>query len=312
MSNPFKYAQGKRVKIIESQRKEIKKLYEEMLEEIRKDIRYIEYKKDISSVMKTRYLKDIEKEIKNNMDYVDNQTNNVIRRNMNQMVTYVIDNNNMFVNHLGFNIYTQGSVIKRDVVNRIVTGKIYNGKFTLNSSIWGDNVKKMQEIHNIIAKGIAQNKGVYEIAKNLERYVNPRARKDWNWSVMIPGSRRKIDYNAQRLARTMVQHAYEESFVSITKNNPFIDAYQWITSGSDRVCEICIERETSDHYGLGPGIYPKDSLPLDHPNGMCTFDVVMSMSGIEIADAIADWYLGEGDETMNKAIDKYVKELKNF
>ena len=122
----------------------------------------------------------------------------------------------------------------------------------------------------------------------------------------------KIDYNAQRLARTMISHAYEESFVAVTKNNPFIEAYQWITSGSDRVCEICIDRESSDHYGLGPGIYPKDALPLDHPNGMCTFDVVITMTDEEISDAIADWYLGEGDPEMNKRIDDYVEEMKNF
>ncbi len=312
MENPFQYAQGKKVVIIEKQRKEIKKLYSEMLEEVRKDIRRVEHKKDISSSMRTKYLKGIESQIKEYMKNVDKKTETLIELNMKTMVSELVENNNMFIKKLGFNFYTGDKKIKENVVNRIITGKVYSNKFSLSSSIWGDNKKKLQEIHNVIAKGVAQNKSLFEISSNLERYVNPLARKKWSWDAMVPGSRRKIDYNAQRLARTMIQHAYQESFVAATKNNPFIDAYQWITSGSDKVCPICIDRETVDHYGLGPGIYPKDSLPLDHPNGMCIFDVVITMSEAEIYDAIADWYFDEGDDDMNNKIEKYVKEIKNF
>lgn len=312
MANPFKYAEGQRIKITEKQRKEIKKIYEEVLNELKKDIGNLSVKDDISSSLKRKYLNNIKKDLEGYIKDADAKTEKLVRRNMDKMVNAVLENNQMFVNKIGFYGYVSNKTVKKDIVNRVASGNLYKGKWSLSSAIWGDNVKKLQEINKIVAKGILKNKGIYEIAKDLERYVNPRARKKWDWSNMFPGSRRKIDYNAQRLARTMVSHAYEESFVAVTKNNPFIDAYQWITSGSDKVCELCIDRETVDHYGLGPGIYPKDSLPLDHPNGMCTFDVVMSMSDAEIADAIADWYLGEGDESMNRKIDRYVKDLKKF
>lgn len=312
MPKPFEYAQGKRDKIVESQRKEIKNIYLEVLKELQDDITTLSYKDDLSSGLKLKYLKSIQKEVKENMEYADKKTEKVIRGNMGDMVTAVLKDNHAFLSGLGFHDYISSQRAKVDIVSRVASGKLYNSKWSLNSAIWGDNQKKIQEINKIVAKGIMKNKGIYNIAKDLERYVNPRARKNYDWSNMFPGSRRKIDYNAQRLARTMVQHAYEETFVAVTKNNPFIEAYQWITSGGGRVCALCMDRESVDHYGLGPGIYPKDKLPLDHPNGMCTFDVVITMSDEEIADAVADWYLGEGDETMNKKIDKYVKDLKKF
>lgn len=312
MANIFVYCQRKRVKIVKKQKKEIKKVYEEALEEIRKEVNKLYGKDDVSSSMKKVYLNKLRDDISSEMNSVDSKTENIVKNNMSQMVEEVAKNTQMYASKIGINTIINGSNLKYRVVNNIISGKVYNNKFTLSSSIWGNNRKRLNEINGIIAKGVLRNKGVYEIAKDLERYVNPNARKSYDWSRMFPGSRRKIDYNSQRLARTMVSHAYQQAFVEATINNPFISAYRWMTSGGDKVCALCIDRETNDQYGLGPGVFPKDSLPLDHPNGMCTFECVMSMSDYEIGEAIADWYLGEGDEQMNKSIDKYVKDLKNF
>lgn len=310
--NPFKQAQGDRVRIVNEQKREIKKAYQEACDELRKQIRWLEGKNDVSSTVRRRYLDNLLKDAEKGMQSVDKKTERIVRGNMDKMVSKVMQNNQMFINGLGFQGYINDPALKTNAINRILSGKLYGGKWTLSSAIWGDNKQKVAEMNKIIAKGIMLNKGTYDIAKDLERYVNPSARKDFEWSKMFPGSRRKIDYNAQRLARTMVSHAYQESFVAMTKNNPFIEGYKWITSGSDRVCPICIDRAETDHYGLGEGIFPKDALPLDHPNGMCTFEVVMTMSEKEISEALADWYLGEGDPDMNEKINKFVKDLNKY
>lgn len=310
--NPFERVEGERIKLTEEQRKEIKRLYSDVLEDVRKQIRWIEHKKDVSSVVRRRYLESIKSDVEKSMQSVDRKTERLVRTNMDKMAALVMENNQTFLSGMGFKGYMNDPKLKADVVSRIVSGKLYENKWSLSSAIWGDNEQKLKEINNIVAKGIAANKSTYDIAKDLERYVNPNARKTWEWNKMFPGSRRKIDYNAQRLARTMVSHAYEESLVAATKNNPFVLGYRWITSGGHRVCPLCIERESTDAYGLGAGVFPKDALPLDHPNGMCTFDVVMSMSMEESAEAIADWYLGEGDKKLNKSIDKFVKDLRRF
>jgi SPP1 gp7 family putative phage head morphogenesis protein len=102
----------------------------------------------------------------------------------------------------------------------------------------------------------------------LERWINPDKAKPWNLRnaqgrLIYP---RSVDYNAQRLARTMVQHSYQQSFVESTKNNDLIESYRWIANGS-RVCPICEERNGQ--------IFQKDELPLDHPNGMCVWEPVL-------------------------------------
>ena len=312
MKNPFESSERKRKEIVDQQKRDIKKLYKEVHDEFKKEIKRLERNRDTKSLLKSNYLKSLKNELNGYMKSVDMKTERMVKENMNTMVNYVVRNNQSFIYNLGFDINTNNSMIKRNVVERILTGTIYDGKWNLSSAIWGDNEKKKQEINKIIAKGVLRNKGVYDIAKDLERYVNPNARKDYDWSAMFPGSRKKVDYNAQRLARTMISHAYEEAFVEVTKDNPFIESYRWLTSGGHNVCALCIDRETVDHFGLGPGIYPKNKLPLDHPNGMCTFELIITMSDKEIADAIADWYLGEGDELMNEKIDIFINNLKKI
>lgn len=312
MANLFAYSQVRRSRIVRQQQKQIKKAYEEALKEITKSVDKLYGKNDVSSSMRRVYLNKLKDDIKNQMDIVDGKTETIIKDNIGLMAEEVAKNTQMYNSKIGLNAIVNSTSLRHRVVTNIVTGNVYDGKFTLSSSIWGDNKRRLNEINRIIARDILQNKGVYDIAKDLERFVNPKARKDYDWSKMFPGSRRKIDYNAQRLARTMVSHAYQQAFVEATINNPFVAAYRWMTSGSDRVCPICIDRESTDQFGLGPGIFPKDRLPLDHPNGMCTFECVMAMSDEEVGEAIADWYLGEGDETMNDMIDRYVNDLKNF
>lgn len=310
MNNPFTYAEGERIKITALQSKQIKSLYRESSREIKKDVEKLKGAKDTSSKIQRTYLNNLKNEIVRKMKTIDTNTEKIVNNNIDNMVSIVLENNEMFLKNVGVQSYSINPDIKYKMVSRIVTGKLYDGKWNLSSAIWGDNVAKTKEIERIISKGILKNESVYDIAKNLERYVNPDARKDYKWSNVFPGSRRKIDYNAQRLARTMISHAYQESFVEMTKDNPFIEAYRWLTSGSDRVCALCIDRETLDQFGLGPGIFPKNKLPLDHPNGMCTFDVVSSYTDEDIADAISDWYFGFGDDELNKQIDKYLKSLK--
>lgn len=312
IKNPFEYAQFRRVKIVNSQKEEIRKFYRDGYDDIKKEIDKLPMKETESTIIKKMYLKSIQKEIDEYLKDVDKKTMYLVKGNMGKMVEIVSENNQMFMKKIGFTSIPEfmlNKKFKQDVVNRIVTGKLYGDKWNLSSAIWGDYANKKKEMSRIIANGLIKGKNINSIAKDIERYVNPRARKGQKWIDEFH-ARKSIDYNSQKLARTMISHAYQESFVSLTYKNPFIDAYRWVTSGGDKVCPLCIERETQDLYGLGDGIYPKDKLPLDHPNGMCTFEVVVSMSDDEIAEAIADWYLGEGDDDMNRRLNEFVKSIK--
>ena len=142
-----------------------------------------------------------------------------------------------------------------------------------------------------MAAGVAANKSAYEIAKDLEQYVNPNAKKEWDWSKVYPGTTKKVDYNAQRLARTMVSHAYQQSLLATTKHNPFVTGYRWRSAHVSRTCELCNERDGQ--------VYSADDLPLDHPNGMCTFLVELSGSLTDVADRLGNWVNGAEDPELD-------------
>ena len=63
------------------------------------------------------------------------------------------------------------------------------------------------------------------------------------------------------------------------------------------MCPICAERDGK--------YYEKDSLPLDHPNGMCTVIAVFGKSSEEIGEELGDWAAG-GE---NPALDRWLNPL---
>ena len=302
MAKEFAKAEGIRIQITNEQSKRIKKMYRDLANEYKKEIKVLSNKSNVSSTMRSQYLKDYVKELENDIKYLNDQVEKTITSNMLRVSKAVVEDSIVLDKNMGFRgVFTKQFYIPQDVVSIVSSGKLYEGKWSLSKAIWSDNQKKINDIESIVAKGIAGNKSTYEIAKDLERYVNPRARKMWDWSKVYPGTNKKIDYNAQRLARTMVSHAYQESFVESTKDNPFIESYMWEASGSDRMCPICEDRDGQ--------IFPKDELPMDHPNGMCTFTVVISKSYEEIGREIADWINGEGDPKLNDQLDEYAETL---
>jgi len=300
--NPFAIAEGKRIDITNEQAKQIRDMYKGIEKEFGERIRILSNKSNISSIMREQYLKDFTKDLQDRITLLNQQLEGTITNNALEVAKAVTEDNDKMLREMGFGgVFTSDFHIPQDAVNSIITGKLYEGKWTLSKAIWSDNQKKLNDINSIVAKGLAENKSTYELAKDLERYVNPQARKEWNWSKVYPGTSKKIDYNAQRLARTMISHAYQESFVLNTKDNPFIEAYQWLASGGDRMCDICAERDGK--------IYQKDELPLDHPNGMCTFMIVKEKSYEEIAKDLSNWVNGTGDSELNEKLDNYADTL---
>ena len=163
---------------------------------------------------------------------------------------------------------------KKRAINRILTGQIYKGFNGLSQRVWQIGQGHEKDIYNIIAKGVAFGKSPYEIAKDIEKYVNPSKRLPWsnvyrdtNGNVVrFPVKNRKVDYNAMRLVRTTLQHTYQEALIEMTKDNPFVEGYLWIAAGS-HPCPVCQDRDGT--------IYKASNVPYDHPNGMCDIEPVI-------------------------------------
>ena len=280
-----------RYNISVEQTKEISAMYRKLAKELDKKIESIDPDKNVSSAIKQNYFNQLKKDLMSEIKDISSKTGTLIEDNMRKTSESVVKDNVSFLNKVGLKIEGAYSNVPTDVVSNIASGKVYEGDWSLSRALWKDIKIKQREINTIIAEGVALNKSTYDIAKDLEMYVDPNAKKPWDWNKVYPGVNKKIDYNSQRLARTLVSHAYQQSLVQTTKPNPFVTGLQW-RSANVRSCEICMERD-----GV---IYPKDALPLDHPNGMCTFLPIIPDKMEDIADRIGNWYNGEPDPELDE------------
>lgn len=279
----FKDAEAAKAAIMASQQKEIAKLYEDWADEIGERAKYYSHKSTASAPVSERYYRELQKQLRQTSQEVSNEIYKKIKSNIYTAADAVVSDNVKWLESFGFSsagLNAAFSYVPHEIVQNLVTGQIYDSGWSLSSRIWGDNEQTLKDIYQVMAKGLAENKPIYEIAKDLESYVRPGARLPWNLR-MADGKKiykKQIDYNAQRLARTLVQHGYQQSFIATTQKNPFITEYIWRSNGS-RVCDLCKARD---------GVhYKKTELPMDHPNGMCTMEPVVAD---DMIDQLADWF----------------------
>ena len=295
----LKSAEEVRLNVSIKQQKEIRDMYKQLAQQAREQAEKLNGKDNISSTLRQEYLNQLAGQLTDASDEVNQKINRVIRSNMNTTAQGVVDAQRKFLSKIGmFGAESAFSYVPNEIVTNIATGNIYDDNWSLSAAIWGMSKKTHKDIDKIIAEGVALNKSAYDIAKDLEQYVNPLARKEWDWSKVYPGTNRVIDYNAQRLARTLVAHAYQQSLEKTCEKNPFVTGYKWVSANSDRTCELCKERDGQ--------IYAKGDLPLDHPNGICTFIAVIPDSMMDISNRLADWVKGKSDS----ALDEFAKSLR--
>ena len=279
----FQDAEKARNSIALEQRREIKRLYSDWAEEVSDRADVYSRMTTSSSVLMERNLRDLEDMLIRSSERVSGNVEGIVKKNIRNMSSVVVSSHTQWIGSIGVRI--GGSMaasyvsVPDTIVQRLVTGQIYKSGWSLSGSIWTDNQRTQKQIYEIVAGGIAQNKSVYEISKELERWVNPDKRNPWNLRnaqgrKIYP---RSVDYNSQRLARTLTQHAYQQSLVESTKDNDLITGFQWVANGS-RACELCLS--------MNGNIYPKDELPLDHPNGMCIFPPLVVDNWLE---KLAEW-----------------------
>lgn len=306
----FAKAEQTRKAITNQQLQQIRSMYQNIADQYSRRIEYLSDKTNISSILRTQYLREYQKQLADELGKVNRRIESNIKSGMTKTAEAVLEEEIKRAKELGFvGITGKYSNIPTDVVETIISGQLYQGNWSLSSAILGANEKIKRDCQSIVARGIAQNKGVYEVAKDLEAYVNPQARKTYRWARDYPGSNKVIDYNASRLARTMMSHAYQEAFERSTEKDPWVDAYKWNISANDRVCPLCIGRAENDEYGLGEGVYPKGEVPLDHPNGQCYLTIVQTKSAKDVVNDLANWYNGVGDQNMNDMIDQFAYSI---
>lgn len=285
--NPFKNAEAIRDQVTLEQQKQITGLYEQWANELDERAKWLAKHSTSwsSGVQRTQY-DMLKRQMQQTSHQVSNGVYTLTKDGMFKVADAVVKDSVDWMSSFGFSSEGLDAAFEHvpaSVVNSLVTGSVYGnaGSWSLSKAIWSDNEKALRDVYQIMAGGLAKNMSVEEIARDLKAYVSPNAAFDWQGPTGLKIYKHKVDYNAQRLARTLTQHTYQQSMVAAAKDNPFIDEFVWIANGS-RVCPICADRDGTH--------YKKDKLPLDHPNGMCVMEPVIVD---DMADKLADWVNSE-------------------
>ena len=295
----FKDAAKARNSITKRQKKEIKKFYEDVAKDLEKEMERLKSIDTVSSSLQQQRIRDLQKSLNKSIENVGKQVEQNIKEGILDVSKATCKAAIKVAKGYGFTVGKAYASVPDSVVRKLITGKVYDSGWSLSNRIWNMNKTTQKDIYKIVAAGIAENKSAYDIAKDLEEYVNPNKKKPWNLK-MKDGKKiykKQVDYSAQRLARTLTQHAYQQSMLEVTKNNPWLKNYIWNANGS-RACPLCRSRD-GNRYDI------KD-LPMDHPNGMCVIEPDFVDDKI-IVDDIANWI--NSDSGTYPAIDKYAEEL---
>lgn len=286
-------AEKKRIRITRKQQQQIAQLYRDIARDMGRELA-----KKNERTLTYRWLKDYAKELKSQSRQMYDDLQNIVSLGIWDTAQVITEVEREFwggvVPSLSGRFRDTFSSIPQTCVDELMSGGIYKDFTGLSERLWNYKQKYDRDIGYIIDRGIIEQKSAYDLAKDLELYVDPAARKSWEWRKVYPRSNLVVDYNAQRLARTSVTHAYQLSFQRATRDNPFVEKYQWHSGNAGRTCELCRQRDGR--------LYDKDLIPLDHPNGMCIITAVISKSVDEIADELSEWAAGKN----NPALDRWL------
>lgn len=191
------------------------------------------------------------------------------------------------------------SQIPLETVRPIMSGELYKDKRSLSDRIWrlGDELEK--DVQYIVNRGLIEHKSAVGLAEDLEQYVKEPAKRPTTWGKTYPHLKNKaVDYNAMRLARTSINHAYQTASIRSVERNPFVEGVEWLSAMQHgRTCELCVERHGK--------VFPKDDVPLDHPNGLCTMIPHIPKSLNEVARELRGWLEGGVNDRLDEWYIKY-------
>ena len=289
-------AQEKKIKLAKSQEQQIKQIYNDMYKNLSKKL-----KKVNPGTLTERYLEELQKELSKEINSIHKKVEKIVKKKIdkstnlanNVQLDFFMQINEQYSLNMKDTFSSMFSKIPKVAIDEILHGTAYKDRKGLSERIWQYTKKFEKDIDYIVTEGIANKKTTYEIAKDLEIYVNPKASKPWDWSNVYPNSSKKVDYNAQRLARTAVNHAFQQAQKRSCMKNPYVTGIRWISAGiHGRTCTICSDRNNQP--------FKVNEVPLDHPNGLCITVPEIPMSLEEIGAELRAWVEGESNSKLEK------------
>lgn len=286
--------------------KEILKLYTDVYKEYSEKL-----KNTNQDIISEAWLRAEMRALTEHMKEVSLIYGDIITKEMKDIIQEVSNVNEKYFNEASLKAGLVGDLFKNifassnsDVLKELMQGNLYKDRTGLSKRIWQDTKKFEKDIDYIIKKGLTEKKSIYDLAKDLEQYVNPKRKKDFDWEKLYPKVKKKVDYNAYRLANTSISHAYQTAQMRVAKQNPFINGIEWVGGNHSRSCNICKSRNGKIYSAsIDSGKYTTEPLPLDHPNGFCNnIPVVEDLE--EVARRLRNWV----DEGTDSELDTWFKK----
>lgn len=298
-------AQDKKLNLAKKQERQIKQIYNDMYKNLSKKLNKV----NPDSLTK-RYLEELQKELAKEIKIIHTKVEKVIKKNTekstnlanNVQLDFFMQINEKYSLNMKDTFSSMFSKIPKAAMDEILHGTAYKDRKGLSERIWQYTNKFDKDIDYIVTEGIANKKSAYEIAKDLEIYVNPKASKPWEWSNVYPNASEKVDYNAQRLARTAVNHAFQQAQKRSCEKNGYVTGIRWVSAGiHGRTCPVCSDRDGQ--------LFKVNEVPLDHPNGLCTTIPEIPMSFDEIGMELRAWRDGESNSKLDNWFSEYGEDF---
>lgn len=294
-------ARKEQLKLIKRQEKALLKIYEESAKEVTEKLA-----KARTGSLSERHLQELLKSINSYTNKLTQELSKHSREGIKAAAEIAAQTQAAYFNSMDIDSsikQTFGSMfanISDDVLRNFVSGNYYKDGLNLDQRVWNIAKKNGKDINRIISKGIVQQKSPGQLAKELEAYVNPSSKMKCR--LRVPGINKKIAYQAQRLARTSITHAYNEGAVRSAKKNPFNIGLKWNLSSShyERQVKRWGEDECDDY---ADKVFKPNDYPLSHPNCLC-FSTIENMPLDQVGDELNKWVKGE----KNPKLDKWFKK----
>ena len=149
--------------------------------------------------------------------------------------------------------------------------------YRLSDRVWMGSKRIRQGIDRRIVDGIRRGESPEVIARAIRQYVDPAyapIKYQKNGRIIRTAAGRQ-QRSAAEIARTLVRtetsRVHGESTKFRADGTPGVIGVRWRLSAQHPGKDPCDQNATNDDYGLGPGTYPVDQVPMhpNHPRCLC-------------------------------------------
>ena len=283
--------------LTKEQEKQIGKIYLKAFKDIEKKLEKCtdnKYRERLLRAYQTQIYEELYPLIKQGIIEETEEILNIQKESMTQLLEETLENQTKLIDGK-HKLQAIVDITNRRLVDQMVKGKIYYNGRGLDKMLWDVAKCAGDKLNLAITSCIAEGMGAVEMSQNLKEFATG-GHHTWSRNKIKeklgPGYARKysggLDYEALRLARTTITHQAQLATLATSKINPYMNAVIWHSDHqAGRTCQQCIDRNGTKYY------LNKESVPLDHPNGMCWLEPAYLMPPEEMAKDMKAWGKGE-------------------